>query len=61
MVNRHPPDDSLVAAEISAFEGFWHCQFVARELPCAQAGDIGAPGAGNADFVGIQTHLSLGF
>jgi hypothetical protein len=29
----------------------------AWEIPCTQAGDIGAPSAGNADFVVIQTHL----
>jgi hypothetical protein len=29
--------------------------------PCTHAGDIGAPSAGNAGFVVIQTHLSLGF
>jgi hypothetical protein len=30
-------------------------------LPCTQAGDIGAPIAGNADFVAIQIHVSFGF
>jgi hypothetical protein len=30
-------------------------------LPCTDAGNIGAPSAGNAGFVVIQTHLSLGF
>jgi cytochrome c-type biogenesis protein CcmE len=32
-----------------------------RGLPCMRARDIGTPSAGNADFVVIQTHLSLCF
>jgi hypothetical protein len=60
-LNRHPPDDGLVEAEIAAFGGYWRCQFLGAGLSCTQASDIGAPSAGNADFVVIQTHLSLGF
>jgi hypothetical protein len=60
-MNRHPPDDGLVDAEIAAFDGFWQCQILDTGAPMHHAGDIGAPSAGNADFVAIQTHLSLGF
>jgi len=57
-LNRHPPDDGLVEAEIAAFGG---CQFLGAGLSCTQASDIGAPSAENVDFVVIQTHLSFGF
>jgi hypothetical protein len=60
-VSRHPPDDSLVEAEIAAFDRFWRCQFLGTGLSCTQASDIGAPSAENVDFVVIQTHLSFGF
>jgi hypothetical protein len=32
-----------------------------RTLRGSEAGGIGAPSAGNADFIVIQTHHSLGF
>jgi NAD(P)-dependent dehydrogenase (short-subunit alcohol dehydrogenase family) len=57
-VNRHPPDDGLVEAEIAACDGFWQCQTLGAGLWCTQAGDIGAPSAENADPVVIQTFQS---
>lgn len=27
-INRHPPDDGLVEAEIADFDGFWQCQLL---------------------------------
>jgi hypothetical protein len=54
-VNRHPPDDGLVEAEMAACDGFWQCQTLDAGLWCTQAGDIGAPSAENADPVVIQT------
>jgi hypothetical protein len=40
---------------------FGNASSATQGLPCPKAGDIGAPGAENADLVGIKTHLSLGF
>jgi hypothetical protein len=59
-INRHPPDDGLVEAEIARFDRFWQCQFLGTGLSCTQASDIYAPSAENVDFVVIQTHLSPG-
>jgi hypothetical protein len=38
----------------------WQGRTIAVMLRHTQAADIGAPSAGNAGFVVIQTHLSLG-
>jgi len=40
-------------------KGFGNAKPSTRGLPCTHAGDIGAPSAGNAGFVVIQTHLSV--
>jgi hypothetical protein len=42
--NRHYRMTALF--EIAAFDGFWQCQVSTRGIPCTQAGDIGAPSAG---------------
>jgi hypothetical protein len=42
-MNRHPPDDDVVEAEITTFDGFWRCQALDTGLSFAQASDIGAP------------------
>jgi hypothetical protein len=39
ILNRPPPDDGLVEAEIAAFGGFWQYQFLDTGRPCTKAGD----------------------
>jgi hypothetical protein len=39
ILNRHPPDDGLVEAEIAAFGGFWQYQFLDTGRPCTNADD----------------------
>jgi hypothetical protein len=56
-----PPDAGLAEAEIAAFNGFWQCQTLDTVSRAPTPATFGAPSAGNADFVVIQTHLSLGF
>jgi hypothetical protein len=61
MMTRVKDAGDFFEAEIATFDRFWQCQFLGTGLSCAQAGDIGAPSAGNADFVIIKTHLSVGY
>jgi hypothetical protein len=52
---------ALARVKLQLFKDFGNANSSTRGLPCTHAGDIGAPSAGNAGFVVIQTHLSLGF
>jgi hypothetical protein len=51
----------LLGLRLSVSTDFGNANSSTRGLPCMRASDIGTPGAGNADFVVIQTHLSLCF
>jgi hypothetical protein len=49
----------------SHYLGNW-LQFIVLPIPphglsCTHASDVGAPSAGNVDFIVIQTQLSFGF
>ena len=48
-----PPDDGLVEAEIAAFDGFRQGRTLAAMH--TKAGETGAPGPDNGDFVGVKT------
>jgi hypothetical protein len=61
LIIRHQPDAGLVEAEVAAFDGFWQCQTLDTGSRAAKPATFGAPRTGIADFVVIQTHLSLGF
>jgi hypothetical protein len=37
LISRHPPDGDLDEAEITAFNGFWQCQFLGTGLLCPRA------------------------
>jgi hypothetical protein len=52
---------ALARVKLQLFEDFGNANSSTRGLPCTTLGDIGAPSAGNAGLVVIQTHLSLGF
>jgi hypothetical protein len=52
---------ALTRVNLQLFKDFGNANSSTRGLPCTHAGDIGAPSAGNAGLVVIQTHLSLGF
>jgi hypothetical protein len=51
----------MAGVKLPLLKGFGNAKSSTRGLPCAYAGDIGAPGAGNAGVVVIQTHRSVGF
>jgi hypothetical protein len=50
---------ALTRVNLQLFKDFGNANSSTRGLPCTHAGDIGAPSAGNAGLVVIQTHLSL--
>jgi hypothetical protein len=55
---------ALARVRLSLFKDYVNLRILPIANPQHEgthAGDIGAPSAGNAGFVVIQTHLSLGF